>query len=63
LFLFIRAGPAEKNPPDQLRRVYDILQLPHIIFISPESKYENDDDEITFYSSFVIFVNTKIYFF
>jgi len=33
-----------KNPPDLLRRVYDILIYIHINISSPESKYENDDD-------------------
>jgi len=34
----------KRNPPGLLRRVYDIFLLQHTIFISPESKYENDDD-------------------
>jgi hypothetical protein len=33
-----------KNPPDLLRRVYDIfIYASHITITSPESKYENDD--------------------
>jgi len=33
----------KKNPPDLLRRVYDIIIYLHTIINSPESKYENDD--------------------
>jgi hypothetical protein len=47
-----------KNPPDLLRRVYDILINTHIIISSPESKYENDDD-VMFYKAFLKIVNTK----
>jgi hypothetical protein len=31
-----------KNPPDLLRRVYDIFISIHITITSPESKNEND---------------------
>jgi hypothetical protein len=37
----------EKNPPDLLRRVYDIQFSPHTIFISPESKYDDDGDDVS----------------
>ncbi|MDO9341242.1 MAG: hypothetical protein Q7T72_12045 [Bacteroidales bacterium] len=40
-----------KNPPDLLKRVYDILVYTHITISSPESKYENDD--VKFYNSFL----------
>jgi hypothetical protein len=33
----------KKNPPDLLRRVYDIFIHLHTNITSPESKYENDD--------------------
>jgi hypothetical protein len=32
-----------KNPPEMLRRVYDILSHTNIIITSPEWKDENDD--------------------
>jgi len=51
-----------KNPTDLLRRVYDIFKLLHIIFRSPESKYENDDD-VTELNSFLIILNAKIHLF
>jgi hypothetical protein len=41
-----------KNPPDLLKRVYDILIYTNITISSPESKYENDND-VTFYNSFL----------
>ena len=40
-----------KNPPDLLKRVYDILINTHIIISSPESKYENDD--VMLYNAFL----------
>jgi hypothetical protein len=43
-------GQEIKNPPDLLRRVYDIFILAHINNSSPESKQWNDDDVI-FYNS------------
>jgi len=36
-----------KNPPDLLRRVHDIQFSPHTIFISPESKYDDDDGDVS----------------
>jgi hypothetical protein len=48
-----------KSPPDQLRRVYDILVNTYIIISSPESKNENDDD-VMFYNSLLIIMNAKI---
>ncbi len=47
-----------KNPPDLLRRVYDILIYAHINITSPESKYENDD--VIFYNSLLKIMNAKI---
>jgi hypothetical protein len=49
-----------KNPPDQLRRVYDIFYPHmHITVNSPESKYENDDVGL-FCNTFLKIVNAKI---
>jgi hypothetical protein len=48
-----------KNPPDLLRRVYDILIFAHIIISSPESKYLNDDD-VKFCKSFSKILTAKI---
>jgi len=48
-----------KNPPDLLRRVYDILIHTHINISSPESKYENDD-MIMIYNSFLKNMKAKI---
>jgi len=33
-----------KNPPDLLKRVYDILIYTHINISSPEGNYEDDGD-------------------
>ena len=41
--MFEQAFTETKNPPDLLKRVYDIFDYKHIIISSPESKYENDD--------------------
>jgi hypothetical protein len=38
-----QSGRGEKNPPDQLRRVYDIFIQMHTTFTSPGSPDENDD--------------------
>ena len=48
-----------KNPPDLLRRVYDILNYTHINITSPERKDENDD-VMLFYSTFLKIINAKI---
>jgi hypothetical protein len=48
-----------KNPPDLLKRVYDIFIYIHIIVTSPESKYENDDD-VMIYCTFLKIVKAKI---
>jgi len=48
-----------KNPPDLLRRVYDIIIYAHIIISSPESKYENDG-VLMIYNTFLQIVNAKI---
>ena len=48
-----------KNPPDLLRRVYDIFIYTHIIITSPESKYENDD-VMMICNTFLKIINAKI---
>jgi len=48
-----------KNPPDLLRRVYDILNYTHINITSPERKDENDDVMLFCYTC-LDFVNAKI---
>lgn len=48
-----------KKPPDLLRRVYDIFKLLHIIFRSPESNSENDDDVI-FLKTFLTNINANV---
>jgi len=48
-----------KNPPDLLRRVYDISIFAHIIISSPESKQQNDDD-VKFCKSLIKIVNAKV---
>jgi len=40
----------KKNPPDLLRRVYDIFIHTHITITSPESNDENDDEMLIFYT-------------
>jgi hypothetical protein len=52
-------GRKSKNPPDLLRRVYDILIFAHTIISSPESKHQNDDD-VKFYKSFDKLKSAKI---
>jgi len=51
-----------KNPSDLLRRVYDIFELQHIIFSTPEFRNENDDDVIE-PDTYLINLNAKIEFF
>jgi hypothetical protein len=48
-----------KNPPELLRRVYDIFIHLHTNITPPESKYENDD-VMTFYSTFLNIISAKI---
>jgi hypothetical protein len=50
---------AKKNPPDLLRRVYDIFIHAHITLTSPERKDENGGVMMK-YSTFLKFVNTKV---
>jgi hypothetical protein len=52
-------GGKIKNPPDLLRRVYDILIFAHIINSSPESKHRNDDD-VKFCNPFLKIMDAKI---
>ena len=49
----------KKNPPDLIRRVYDILIFAHIIISSPESKHQNNDD-VMFCKTFLKIMNAKI---
>jgi len=48
-----------KNPPDLLRRVYDIIIYIQITITSPENKYENDD-ELMICNTFLKIINAKI---
>jgi hypothetical protein len=48
-----------KNPPDQLRQVYDILIYIHITITSPERKDENDDVMLNC-GTFLIIINAKV---
>jgi len=48
-----------KNPPDLLRRVYDILNYTHINITSPERKDENDDVMLNC-GTFLIIINAKV---
>jgi len=50
-----------KNPPDLLKRVYDILKYIHITISSPESRYENDD--VKLFCTFLININAKVILF
>ena len=52
------SGGKLENPPDLLRRVYDIIIFTHIIVSSPESK--NQYDDVKFCNSLNKFMDAKI---